>query len=222
MELKYGLKRPSFAPYNLNNAVDLLLKREFDLYRKNQSPHPLFDHYDIKAVPYQHPDLENWRNNFKGIEFHFPNTNFVLFGAIDDVWESTELQVAGHKSLHIVDYKATQTAGRVVLGGGWKQIYKRQIEFYQWLFEQNGFKVDNKAFFVYCNAKTTNIQQFNGSLKFDVDVIEYYGNHSWIEPLVIEIHKMLNQDLIPEWGRNCEYCHYRQHAGSLESVSLHD
>ena len=36
-----GLKEPSMPGWALNIAVDELLKKEFDIYRKKQKPHPL-------------------------------------------------------------------------------------------------------------------------------------------------------------------------------------
>ena len=34
---------PSTPPYTLNNLVDELLKKEFDSFRKQQKPHPIFN-----------------------------------------------------------------------------------------------------------------------------------------------------------------------------------
>ena len=38
---KIGIARPPSFPFNLNNAVDELLKNEFDTYREKQEPHPI-------------------------------------------------------------------------------------------------------------------------------------------------------------------------------------
>ena len=40
----------------------------------------------IDAVPHAHPQLETWRNNFKGVRTLHERTNLELFGAIDDLW----------------------------------------------------------------------------------------------------------------------------------------
>ena len=46
--------------------------------------------YGIDAVPFQDPRMEKWRENFVGVEtFHEP-TNFVVFGAVDDIWQSPD------------------------------------------------------------------------------------------------------------------------------------
>ncbi len=35
LDRKLGISQPSGAPFTLNNAVDVLLKKEFDTHRKN-------------------------------------------------------------------------------------------------------------------------------------------------------------------------------------------
>src|ERR1700733_3883566 len=64
--LDVGLKisRPSGPPFNINKAINELLKKKFDAYRVKGEPHPLMTDNQIKAVPYQHADLEKWRYNF--------------------------------------------------------------------------------------------------------------------------------------------------------------
>ena len=61
-----GLKEPSMPGWALNVTVDELLKKEFDKYRKEQKPHPIMVKYNLNFVPYQHKDLDNWRNSLKG------------------------------------------------------------------------------------------------------------------------------------------------------------
>ena len=85
---KFGVKPPSMVPLTLAVATDHLLKNEFDRYREKQSSkHPIFQKFGLEVVPYQHSDIETWRNNFKGIRYLDEATNFEVFGAVDDVWE---------------------------------------------------------------------------------------------------------------------------------------
>ena len=58
---RVGIARPPSFPFNLNNAVDELLKNEFDIYREKGEPHPIMVENNLKALPYEHPDLEEWR-----------------------------------------------------------------------------------------------------------------------------------------------------------------
>ena len=64
LQYKHNIKERSI-PFTLNMAVDNLCKNEFDYYRKKSEPHPMFKTYDIDAIPFSHPDIDDWRNNFK-------------------------------------------------------------------------------------------------------------------------------------------------------------
>ena len=121
---------------------------------------------------------------------------------MDDVW------VTPKKELIIVDYKATSTQKEISLDDEYKQGYKRQIEIYQWLFRQNGFKVLNKAYFVFANA-SKNLPKFDGILSFEMTLVPYEGNDSWVESTLLDIKKCLDANQIPESGEDCEYCRYR-------------
>src|SRR3990167_11231825 len=138
LDRRLGVSRPQGFPFNLNSAVDILLKKEFDIYPKQKTPHPLMDSYGVSAVPFQHEKIETWRENFTGVETHHTPTNFVVFGAVDDIWQKTEGADEGGK-LIVVDYKATSKEAEVTLDAEWQDGYKRQMEVYQWLLRQNGF-----------------------------------------------------------------------------------
>ena len=147
LEEKLGISKPGQFPFNLNNAVDELLKNEFDNYRGTKDNHPLIIEYGIDAKPFEHPEIENWRTRNKGIGFLDNDTNLYFYGLVDDVWISTV-----NEKLIIVDYKATSKKGEVSLDAPWQISYKRQIEIYQWLFKKNGFDVEDISYFVYCNG----------------------------------------------------------------------
>ncbi len=51
LDRRLGVGRPPGFPFTLNNAVDTLLKREFDAYRASGKPHPLIEEYGIDAKP---------------------------------------------------------------------------------------------------------------------------------------------------------------------------
>jgi CRISPR/Cas system-associated exonuclease Cas4 (RecB family) len=206
---KKGVGRPDGFPFNLNKAVDTLLKKEFDIHRAKKTAHPLMKAYGIDAVPLAHREMDTWRENFKGIQYYHEPTNFLITGAIDDVWVSPDGE------LIIVDYKATSKNGEVTLDAEWQIGYKRQMEIYQWLFRQNGFPVSDTGYFVYCNGNT-DTPSFDGKLEFDVKVIPYEGHDTWIEKTLGEIRKTLERDKIPESDSTCDYCAYRRAAGRIE------
>jgi len=99
---KYRISRPSGPMSYIPTAIDLLLKKDFDKYRKLKSAHPYFKKYNLNFVPYEHNDIELWQNNRKGIRHHHLDTNFLVYGAIDDCWFDTM-----NNQIVLADYKTT-------------------------------------------------------------------------------------------------------------------
>ena len=214
LDNKLGTKRPPGYPFTLNVAVDTLLKKEFDIYRAKKVAHPLMKQYKVDAVPFQHEELNLWRDNFKGIQYKHDATGFTVSGAIDDVW------ITPGSEMIIVDYKATSKNEEVNLDAQWQDGYKRQMEVYQWLFRQNGFTVSDTGYFVYVNGKT-DVEAFNGKLEFDIKLLPYTGAGNWIEPTLAKIKECLDSGDIPSSGERCEYCPYREASGKkLQKIAL--
>ncbi len=212
LDRKLGVGRPPGFPFALNSAVDTLLKREFDLYRKKGQKHPLIEKYDIDAKPVPHDDLDKWRHNFTGIQFLHKPTNLLIFGAIDDLWQNSDQEYI------VVDYKATATEGQINgLNKDWHDSYKRQMEIYQWLLRQNNLKVSDTGYFVYCNGKADR-KKFNAKLEFDITLIPYTGKDDWIESTIVDIYNCLQSDSIPESSPDCDYCAYRKAAENTITI----
>ena len=207
LDRRLGVGRPPGFPFNLNSAVDTLLKKEFDLHRVKNKKHPLQEKYGVDAVPIEHKDLDKWRHNFTGIQYLHEPTNLLIFGAIDDLWQNSKDEYI------VVDYKATSKNEKIeALDKDWQDGYKRQMEIYQWLLRQNGYQVSDTGYFVYCNG-ITDKKAFDAKLEFDITLIPYQGNDSWIEKTIIEAHKCLNSDTIPEANLSCDYCGYVKAVG---------
>ena len=205
---RLGVGRPPGYPFNLNSAVDALLKKEFDVHRANRTAHPLCDTYGVDAIPFKDSRMDEWRDSLRrGIQYLQPGTNLLITGGVDDVW----VNPAGE--LIIVDYKATSKSGEVSLDADWQIGYKRQMEIYQWLFRRNGFKVSDVGYFVYCNGRADN-EAFDGKLEFDVKLIPYKGDDSWVEGAILDAYRCLNSGVIPAADENCEYCAYVQAAST--------
>lgn len=211
---RLGVARPPGFPFALNSAVDHLLKLEFDIHRTNGTKHPLIEKYGIDARPIAHADLEKWRHNFTGIQYLHKPTNLLIFGAIDDLWQNSEEEYI------IVDYKSTSKSEDIIeLNKEWQDGYKRQMEVYQWLLRRNGYKVSSTGYFVYCNGQLDR-KAFDGKLEFDITLIPYIGDDSWVEGAITEAHKCLHSDEYPESGQDCDYCLYNNAIKSLEHHTL--
>lgn len=212
LDMRLGVKRPSMPAFTLNNAVDELLKREFDIHRAAGTRHPLCDTYGVDAVPLRDDRMEEWRDALRrGISHLHAPTNLFVRGGVDDVW----VNPAGE--FIIVDYKATSKK----VGPGHEDdlydSYKRQMEIYQWLFRQSGFAVSPTGYFVYVNGKS-DAKAFDAKLEFDIALIPYTGSDAWIEPALMDLKEMLLSEEIPPVGKAfgggpCDYCTYREQAG---------
>jgi PD-(D/E)XK nuclease superfamily len=220
LDLRLGVKRPSMPAFTLNNAVDELLKREFDIHRAAASTHPLLKRYGLDAVPLADERMEEWRDALRrGITYLHTPTNLLVRGGIDDVW----VNPAGE--FIIVDYKATSKKIGPSKEEDLYDSYKRQLEIYQWLFRKNDFAVSPTAYFVYVNGKS-DAQAFDAKLEFDIELIPYTGSDTWVEPAVYDLKKMLMSDEIPAIGKAfgggpCDYCTYREAAGK-KLLALHE
>lgn len=212
LDNKLGVSRPKGPSFTLNIAVDALLKKEFDIHRVDKTTHPLMQKYSVDAVPFQHKDLNDWRENFVGIQYVHPKTGLTITGAIDDIW------VNKSGELIIVDYKATSKDGKVesLSDSGWDSQYKRQMEVYQWLFRKKGFKVSSTGYFVYVNGRKDK-KAFDGKLEFDVTLISHTGEDSWVEGAIVEAKKCLDQDILPVHSPTCDYCMYRKFVQEVQA-----
>jgi hypothetical protein len=214
LDLRLGVKRPSGPSFTLNNAVDELFKKEFDIHRESGTTHPLMKAYGLDAVPFKDDRMEEWRDALRrGIKTHHVKSNLILRGGIDDVW------VTPDGELIIVDYKATSKKEGPKTEDDLYPSYKKQMEVYQWLFRQNDFKVSPTGFFVYANGKS-DLKAFDAKLEFDIELIPYTGNANWVDDVLVEMRETLTSDEIPEvgiafGGGPCDFCTYREAAGKI-------
>lgn len=212
LDLRLGVKRVSGPSFTLNNAVDELFKREFDVHRAAATTHPLMKAYGLDAVPFDDPRMDEWRDALRrGIGYLHEPTNLFLRGGIDDVW------VTPAGELMIVDYKATSKKVGPSSEDDLYDAYKRQLEIYQWLFRGNGFTVSPTGYIVYANGLSDK-KAFDGKLEFDIKLIPYTGSDAWVEGKLIALKEMLLCNDIPEIGTAfsggpCDYCTYRDNAG---------
>lgn len=206
LDRRLGVQRPALPGFSLNNAVDQLLKKEFDFYRARREAHAIMKKHGVEAVPFEHEDLDRWRDSLRaGVEYVHGETNFKVTGGIDDVW------VKEDGELIVVDYKATSTQREISLDDHYKQGYKRQMEVYQWLLRRNGFQVSDTGYFLFCNGLTDR-DFFDSKLEFNLELIAYTGSDAWIEEALTGARACLMSEDIPQPKETCEYCAYREAA----------
>lgn len=212
LDVRLKIKRPDGPPFNINKAIDELFKKEFDGYRVKGEPHPIMLEHNVDAVPYAHEKMDDWRENFVGVQFSHVPTNLMVFGAVDDLWISPSGDII------VVDYKATAKDKEVSISAGWQISYKRQMEVYQWLLRQNGFPVAETGYFVYTNGRF-DLDGFNNRLEFKTKLIPYAGNDSWVEPTLLKMKECMDGPMPPMgesiMGGECDFCAYARERTKL-------
>ena len=208
MDNKLGVARPPGFPFNLNSAVDTLLKKELDTHRARGTQHPLAKAYGLDAIPLAHAQMDEWRDALRnGVKCVHKETGLTVRGGVDDIWINKKGE------LIVIDYKATSKDGRIEsLDEEWHKSYKRQLEIYQWLLRQNGFKVSDTGYWFYANA-TKDRAAFDGRLDFELTLVPYTGSTDWVDGTLVSLKKCLDSEALPSAGEDCDYCRYRQAVG---------
>ena len=187
MQVK-GIKFPSIPGFNINEATDVLLKRDFDKFRGAERTHQFLINLDMgHLIPFDHPNFELWTQSLHfGAEgrmnFIHEASNLKVGGGLDDVWFNKNTE-----ELHIVDYKSTsqKTAGKEIsLDDPWKEAYKRQMDLYVWIMKRKGFEVNDVGYFLYCDGdrftKTQFLRENKAIMEFKLTLIPYQTDHKWI------------------------------------------
>mgnify|MGYP001161093080 FL=1 len=220
-----GIKFPGMPGFLLNSATDTLLKKDFDVYREKQKPHPVMLNEKLDhLVPFEHEEFEQWTKSLQlGLRYEYKELNLIIGGGLDDVWHNTQTD-----EIHIVDYKSTASGmntgkdglKKIRLEGNYKEGYKRQMDVYTWILRKKGFKASNKGYFVYVNGDQhfedgmLNKDGSRGNMGFEVQLISYFVNTSWIEPTLKKLKECLDSETCPEHAQTgfgykgdqpCEY-----------------
>ena len=202
-----GLQEPSMPGWSLNTTVDDLLKKEFDVYREKQEPHPIFKEYNLNFIPFQHEDIDRWRNSLSGgISYIDEETNLIIQGGVDDVWYNIDT-----KELVVADYKAQSTTAEVekeyYLKSQYHQGYKTQMDIYVYILRKMKFKVSSTSYFMVCNGVKTK-EKFNSKMEFDITLVDYETDTSWVQNKINDMKLTLDSNTIPEITPHCENCAY--------------
>ncbi len=193
LDKKQGIRRPQPYPYALNAAVDLLLKEEFDKYRKKRELHPLLIAHNIPAKLFSKQKLlDEWRNNFKGIRYYDASLDATLFGALDDVLEFSDGRLAP------LDYKST--------GSKVPKVYDRfqlQMDIYTFLLEKNGYKTVRKGCLAFYVVDKEN--GFDDKLPFKKEIQIIDTDPSYVQGVFAEAVNLLRKEAPLAHSADCQY-----------------
>jgi len=204
---KFGLRSPVFngEDFALHNALDVLLKREFDKYRERGEKHPIMPE-GLRLL--KHKKLNKWRTPWVkkdkkkgGIQFYNAWENWFVYGGVDDVWINKD------KELVIVEYKslAQQVVNPDTIS--YLDMHKKQIEFYAWLFKKNNYKVASIGYLLFCNATPTCVFS-DWQIQCEPYLLSHEIDDSWVQPIIYEALECLWKNEIPLPGADCRLCKY--------------
>ena len=213
MQQVEGIQFPSIPGFNINEATDILFKRDFDELRGTGNPHPFLERTGFGHLsPFAHEHFELWTQSLHfGAEnrmntVHEP-TKLKIGGGLDDVWVNSQTGL-----LHIVDYKSTSQKSpnkAITLDDTWKNAYKRQMDLYVWIMRRKGFEVSSEGYFLYCDGDRFSNYQFLGKdsavMRFKMQLIAYEVKTDWVEEALFDIHKCLRAEKRPPHSPECEY-----------------
>lgn len=229
--MKYGFREPSSFPLSLNNLVDACVKNDMDYCRSHDRIHPIFTDSNLDLKPYNPEDfsiVQRWRDDMKsyiGATHLYKKYNWLLCGIVDDV------MINNNGELVIIDFKSTtknqdlNTFDEVPFSAG----LKIQLEWYNWLFLQKGFSVDNTAYLIYYNAvKDKHLQHHENHsiMRFRRSAISIECELDWIEPAIDAMYECLKNTKPPKQNyyvlkgkeRNkCDQCAYLNMYENLNS-----
>ena len=237
---KRGFIAPGTPQFTMNSTTDKLLKKEFDLLRKDQKTHPILIEKKLNhIVPYKNEDtavniygnpiirsdtkipyekMEAWRSNFHGLQTRFKKTNFILYGAVDDIWLDTK-----KNSLILVDYKSQanekEVSQETYWDGDFKSGYQRQLDFYFYLLKQQNFKetISDDAYLLVVNARGLE-KKFDNKLLFESRLIHTKVKDENLENEIQEMINVFNSDEVPDSNKLCKNCAYARQRSVIDKL----
>ena len=90
-----------------------------------------------------------------------------------------------------------------------------QMDIYVYILRKMGFKVSNTSFFMVCNGIKTR-DSFDAIMNFDITLVDYKVDTSWVQKKIIDMKKTLESKKIPDETPACESCAYIREANNLK------
>lgn len=170
--------------------MDAVIKKYYDTYRKRDKLPPEIEDKVVGKL-YAGAELEDWRNNRRGVKYHDQKRKALLKGALDDC-------LVKGKTLIPLDYK---TRGYPLKEDS-TSFYQHQLDIYCYLLHQNDYKVADFAYLVYYYPEKV---KKNGRMDFNVVVKKITTDIKNAERLFRDAVKCLRGPE-PKRHSDCEYC----------------
>jgi len=194
------IKRPRGIFPSLPGGMDAVLKKYFDIYRKNGKLPPEIDNKVEGSLFSDMKKLDNWRNWRKcELQYIDDKNDACLTGALDDCIVKDGFYVP-------LDYKTRGWA----LKENPAKYYQLQLDCYCLMLESSGCKTCKKGYLVfYWPLAVTE----DGIVKFHVEPILLSTDIGNAKDMVAKASNILNSDVPPVQGESCQYCAYLNISG---------
>ncbi len=134
-----GVRRPSGPFPSLPSGMDKILKVHFDKHRNDKTPPEEVDGL-VKGHLYQDTEkLKIWQSNFKGLQYTDPKSGFILMGALDDLFVTSDEKYAP------LDFKTRGFPKK----NDTHEHYQHQMDIYSFLLEKNNMKPADFAILIF-------------------------------------------------------------------------
>lgn len=199
-ELRHNVSRPGGYPLNLNNAIDRMMKVEMDLLREEHESGARIEVDGKEFMLSKNKNIEKWRLSSHGLNYRF-SSSITLKGVIDDIWEDL------NGNLIVVDFKSTASSTPMKHLPTWADKIVRQLSFYTYLLDKNGYDVADKSIVFFVVGKI-NSEGLLKNLEFDYRKFLIDNDFTWVDQTVEKAQEILNSNSIPKSGLNCTYCRF--------------
>ncbi len=188
-----GIHRPSQI-FALQSNFDRILKPYFDKFRKEgKLPPELVGKVEGKLFEDQEL-LEKWRNALRPtLKYKHPQREgFSLAGGLDDCLFDGRYYIP-------IDFKTT---GSSRFEENSEKYYQHQLDIYNFLLEENGYKTKGMAYLVYYKPEEV---AGEGLMKFQIVVKKMETDHKRALRLFEDAIELL-QNPMPKSHSDCQFC----------------
>ena len=200
---RFRVKLPKSLPFALNNAIDGLLKAEFDEHRAAGTLPAVLAGLEGRARLFTDVErLQTWRNNFRGVRWTDPGSGHTLFGAVDDLLEFED------GSLAVVDYKSTGSAAPTIYSS-----YQLQMDVYTFLLQRLGFRTAPRSYFAF--FLVVKDDGFECRLPFREELVEVTPEPGRVPGLFARAVALAQADERPAAGAACDLCRWYGEAAQV-------
>lgn len=202
---RFGVKQPKSLPFALNNAIDGLLKKEFDQHRVAGTLPGICSALEGNAKLFTDSgQLQTWRNNFQGLRWTDPSSGHTLYGAVDDLLEFRD------GSLAVVDYKSTGSAAPTIYPS-----YQLQMDVYTFLLQRLGYRTAPRSYFAF--FLVVKDDGFRGRLPFREALVDVTPQPDRVQQLLQDAVAVVQSGQEPASGAECDVCRWGTEAAAVRA-----